>query len=59
MGAGPGRREAGQRGTDGRWILDDSLNGKMYADIERKGKPSKWITLRAMTVLRHFGRIEA
>lgn len=36
--------------------LDDSLNGKMLADIERKGRPSKWITLRAMLVLRHFGR---
>lgn len=46
-----------KRGTDGRWKLDDSLNGKMHADIERKGRPSKWITLRAMTVLRHFNRI--
>ncbi len=42
---------------NGRWKLDDSLNGKMLADIERKGKPSKWITLRAMTVLQHFKRI--
>lgn len=43
---------------DGRWKLDESLNGKMLADVERKGQPSKWITLRALTVLRHFGRGE-
>ena len=47
-----------KRDKDGRWTLDDSLNGKMLADIEHKGRPSKWITLRAMTVLRHFGRID-
>ena len=47
-----------KRGRDGRWTLDDSLNGKMLASIEYKGRPSKWITLRAMIVLKHFGRIE-
>ncbi len=46
-----------KRLKDGRWKLDDSLNGKMLADIERKGQPSKWITLRALTVLTHFGRV--
>jgi len=46
-----------KRGPDGRWKLDDSLNGKMLADIERKGRPSKWITLRAMIVMKHFGRM--
>lgn len=45
-----------KRAPDGRWKLDDSLNGKMLADIEKKGRPSKWITLRAMVVLRHFCR---
>jgi len=47
-----------KRGPDGRWKLDDSLNGKMLADIERKGRASKWITLRAMMVLKHFGRVD-
>jgi len=47
-----------KRCKEGRWKLDDSLNGKMLADIERKGQPSKRVTLRAMTVLKHFGRIE-
>jgi hypothetical protein len=46
-----------KRPPDGRWKLDDSLNGKMLADVETKGRPSKWITLRALAVLSHFGRI--
>jgi hypothetical protein len=41
----------------GQWKMDESLNGKMMADVERKGEPSKWITLRALTVLQHFGRL--
>lgn len=34
-----------------RWRLENSLNGKTWADIEIKGQPSKWVTLRAWTVL--------
>ncbi len=40
------------RAPDGRWRMKHSLNGKMWADIEAKGKPSKWITLRALRVLK-------
>ena len=47
-----------KRGPDGRWLLEESLNGKMLASVERKGRPSKWITLRALMVLTHFGRVE-
>ena len=39
----------------GRWKLGNSLNGKMWVDIEAKGKPSKWITLRALRVLKRVG----
>jgi hypothetical protein len=39
----------------GRWKLGNSLNGKMWVDIEAKGKPSKWITLRALRVLKRTG----
>jgi hypothetical protein len=35
--------------------MDKSLNGQMWADVEVKGKPSKWITLFALIVLDHFG----
>jgi hypothetical protein len=38
--------------SEGRWKLERTLNGKMWTDIERKGQPSKWITLRALRVLK-------
>lgn len=38
--------------SEGRWKLERTLNGKMWIDIERKGQPSKWITLRALRVLK-------
>jgi hypothetical protein len=41
--------------TDMRWTLRNSFNGKMLADVEKKGQPSKWLTLRALEVLQHFG----
>ncbi|MGD9396455.1 MAG: hypothetical protein PVJ05_08520 [Candidatus Thorarchaeota archaeon] len=42
--------------TDGRWLLKNTYNGKMHCEIDKKHKPSKWITLRAARVLkRHFG----
>lgn len=44
-----------KRGADGRWALKHSLNGKMWMDIEKKGKPSKWVTLRALRVLKAAG----
>ncbi len=37
-----------------RWKLRNSFNGKMLADVEVKGQPSKWLTLRALMVLDHF-----
>jgi hypothetical protein len=41
---------------DGRWLLKHSFNGKMICDIEEKGKPSKWITFRALKALKgYFG----
>jgi hypothetical protein len=40
------------RQPDGRWLMKHSLNGKMWVDFEVKGKPSKWVTLRALRVLK-------
>ncbi|MFC1953914.1 nitrogen fixation protein NifH, partial [Chloroflexota bacterium] len=42
----------GKKDSQGRWGMEYSLNGKMWADIEKKGQPSKWITLRALRVLK-------
>ncbi len=36
----------------GRWSLDYTYNGKTWADVEVKGQPSKWVTLRALRVLK-------
>jgi hypothetical protein len=44
-----------KRKGDGRWVMENSLNGKMRAGVEAKGKPSKWLTYFGLTVLRHFG----
>jgi hypothetical protein len=38
-----------------RWTLRTTFNGKFYADIERKGQASKWLTLRALQVLQWAG----
>jgi hypothetical protein len=44
-----------KRTADGVWLLENSFNGKMWADVEVKGQPSKWITLFARVILDHFG----
>lgn len=43
------------RGTDGRWTMRYSYKGKLWCDVEAKGKPSKWVTLRARRVLMRMG----
>jgi hypothetical protein len=37
---------------EGRWVLDHHYNGKMWADVEVRGQPSKWVTLRALRALK-------
>ncbi len=58
----PGVRRAldailARRGADGRWRLDFTLNGKMIAGVEKKGAPSRWITLRALLALAYFAGV--
>jgi hypothetical protein len=40
----------------GRWRLENTLNGKMWADIEEKRQPSKWVTLRALRALKRIAQ---
>ena len=40
--------------VSGWWNLENTFNGKTTVDIEKKGAPSKWITLRALRVLKEF-----
>jgi hypothetical protein len=44
-----------KRQTNGYWILEKSPMGRMQADLEAKGKRSKWITLIALRVLKRLG----
>jgi hypothetical protein len=46
-----------RRDAQGRWKLQDTMNGKFVVDIETKGEPSRWVTLRALTVLKAAGRL--
>ncbi len=43
-----------KQNENGRWILEKTFNGRMQANIEQKGKESKWLTLKAMKVLKGF-----
>lgn len=41
-----------KQNEEGKWVLEQKFSGRMQANIERKGKPSKWITLNALRVLK-------
>ncbi|MFC1878965.1 nitrogen fixation protein NifH [Chloroflexota bacterium] len=41
----------------GRWNMEYTYNGKTWVDIEVKGQPSKWVTLRALRVLKAAKKI--
>lgn len=45
--------------NQGGWNLETTFNGRMLIDIEQKGKPSKWVTLNAITVLKRVGEWNA
>jgi hypothetical protein len=38
----------------GRWKLENTFNDRFLTTIEQKGKQSKWITLKALEVLKRF-----
>jgi len=44
-----------KRQDNGTWILESAPIGRMQTNIEVKGKPSKWITLIALRVLKRLG----
>jgi hypothetical protein len=46
-----------RRLADGTWPVDWRLKGRVWFDVdEGEGKPSKWVTLRAMRVLKWWER---
>jgi hypothetical protein len=46
-----------KRGADGRWLLENTHPGSVHLEMEDGDRnPSRWNTLRALRVLRWFGR---
>jgi len=45
---------AQKQNAEGKWILEDTPSGRMQTNLEQKGKPSKWITLHALRVLKRI-----
>jgi hypothetical protein len=41
--------------AEGRWKMEYTYNGKTWVEVEQKKKPSKWVTLRALRVLKRVG----
>ncbi len=48
-----------KRRQDGSWPLQAKHAGQVHFDMETPGQPSRWNTLRALRVLRHFGLNES
>ena len=42
---------AARSDAQGRWKLQQTFNGRFWVDVETKGEPSRWVTLRALDVL--------
>lgn len=47
-----------KRTKDGLWKLASKHPGKTHFDMEQAGKPSRWNTLRALRVLKHYKLID-
>jgi hypothetical protein len=45
---------ASKQNKRGQWNLKATFNGRFWTNIERKNTPSKWITYRAMNVLKKY-----
>lgn len=45
-----------KRQENGTWILESTPSGRMHVDLETKGKPSKWVTLTALKVLKRLNQ---
>jgi hypothetical protein len=46
-----------KRRKDRTWPLNAHYSGRLHFEMEKPGKPSRWNTLRALRVLKHFGRL--
>ena len=46
----------GKQDAQGRWKMEYTYNGKTWTDVEQMGHTSKWVTLRALRVLKRATR---
>lgn len=46
-----------KRLKDGTWTLESTPAGRMQTNLETKGKPSKWITMIALRVLKRISKV--
>ena len=47
-----------KRRKDNKWPLQAKHPGKVHFEMEKSREPSRWNTLRAKRVLKHFGETE-
>ena len=47
-------RIVSKQNEKGQWSLEGTFNGRFWVSIEKKGMPSKWITYRALKVLKKY-----
>jgi hypothetical protein len=45
-----------KKDAQGRWRNEYAYNGKLWADVEHQGQQSKWVTLRALRVLKAMNK---
>ena len=43
-----------KQNEQGQWNLERTFNGRFLVNIEKKDKPSKWITLNALKTLKKY-----
>ncbi|HSW01803.1 MAG TPA: hypothetical protein VLI39_16660 [Sedimentisphaerales bacterium] len=43
-----------KRRPQGYWLLEDDYFGRLQVDIEKRGRPSKWVTLTALRVMKRM-----
>lgn len=48
---------ASKQNETGDWNLEATFNGRFQVDIESKGKPSKWISYRALLALKQYYQV--
>ena len=46
-----------KQGEDGRWLQEGRFTDRLLVRLERNGRPSRWVTLRALTVLARLGQL--